>query len=90
MFATRRALGAARRDAANWQGEAMALQSALIDLLEAVDALPHRVEVPLSTQALTNARNGLPVEMFYTPLKWPAFQDAVNSARYAASMETPA
>lgn len=37
-IATRRRLGDARQEAATWKGEALALQSALVDLVEAVDA----------------------------------------------------
>lgn len=63
MFATRRALGAARQEAATWKGEALGLQAAVVDLLEALDASLTQASRPQALQdAVTAARYAASLE----------------------------
>jgi hypothetical protein len=63
IFRNRRALGAARLEAATWKGEAMALQSAVVDLVAAVDAsLTHTSQSKALRDAMTAARSAAHLE----------------------------
>lgn len=61
MFRTRKNLAEARQEAAAWKGEALALQSALVDLLEVLDQTLDRHPAPLQ-EAITAARYAASLE----------------------------
>lgn len=71
FFANRRALADARREAAQWKGDALALHSALVDLMEAVEATPVAIAYQPSAQARVLIQNGAPVH-----IRVPALTDA--------------
>ena len=80
MFATRRALGAARQEAAASRVRVQELEMALADLLGAVNNLPDRVEVRLSTEGRALANAGHPVGLRYRPIQVARFMARVAAA----------
>lgn len=81
LFSNRKALGAARREAALARVRAQELEEVLADLLEGVDALPMSVAIPDHPDLRAAVAHRRGVSAKYPALQNPLFRDRVERAR---------